>query len=116
MSSIKITPFLLILLFFMFLGCNKTENKTTENTDNKQNVTQTSGKVKNVVIQCSGMSCTGCENTIKSNVKKIEGVKEVIADYNTNIVKASYESDKTNVKAIENAITNAGYKVESVKE
>lgn len=38
-----------------------------------------------------------------------------MADHKTNTVKASYDPGKTNTEAIKDAITAAGYKVESVK-
>ncbi|MCI0448661.1 MAG: cation transporter [Chlorobi bacterium] len=82
------------------------ENKNAENQ---------SAKIRTVEIQCSGMTCTGCENSIKSKVKKLGGVKEVIADFKTNTVKATFDGKQTNVEAIKSAITDAGYDVVSVK-
>jgi copper chaperone len=61
------------------------------------------------------MTCTGCETSVKGKVKQINGVKDVIADYKTNVVKASYDPAKTNVDAIKAAIADAGFNVESVK-
>jgi copper chaperone CopZ len=114
-----------VLSITLAAGCGKSDNKTTaENNDSPQTTTsdQTGGKDiqvtandKSVEIQCSGMTCTGCENTIKSKVKKVNGVKEVTADHNTNIVKAAFDPGKTNTDAIKEAITAAGYKVESIK-
>lgn len=121
--KLKFLGISVILGAFLIAGCGKTENKTSENTD-KQTTTeqksenktlQVSGNDKAVEIQCSGMTCTGCENTIKSKVKKVEGVKDVMADFKTNTVKASYDPGKTNPDAIKEAISAAGYKVESVK-
>ncbi|MBN8583492.1 MAG: heavy-metal-associated domain-containing protein [Ignavibacteria bacterium] len=91
----------------------KTENKTDQNSDNK--TLQVSANDKAVEIKTNGMTCTGCENTIKSKVKKVDGVKDVIADFKSQTVKASFDPGKTNPDAIKDAITSAGYKVESVK-
>ncbi len=115
----KTAGFLMILAFVAAMGCGKSDNKTTtENKDSKQNsqVTQVSGKEKSVVIQCSGMTCEGCKQTIENKVKKIDGIKAVNADFNTNIVKATFDDGKTNLDAIKTAIVAAGYGVESVKE
>ena len=131
MKSI-LTSLILILTAAFFISCGKSDNKTTtENNDTKSeqksdnksgdnksgdNTTlQVSANDKAVEIQCSGMTCTGCENTIKGKVKKVDGVKDVIADHKTNVVKASYDPGKTNPDAIKGAIESAGYKVESVK-
>ncbi len=110
--------------FTMFItGCNKSDKQTSENKD-KQTTEQKSGDNKNlqttagdksVEMHTSGMTCTGCEQTLKSKVKKVDGVKDVIADHKTNTVKASYDPAKTNPDAIKEAITAAGYNVESVK-
>ncbi|MEO8514612.1 MAG: cation transporter [Ignavibacteria bacterium] len=121
----KLASFIAIITAIFVIGCGKSDNKTT--TDNKnENSNKTEQKSdskstevlatdKSVEIQCSGMTCTGCENTIKSKVKKVDGVKQVNADFNTNVVKASFDPAKTNTDAIKEAITAAGYKVESVK-
>ncbi len=122
----KLTSLIAILTAVFVIGCGKSDNKnTSENkSDNNPSTTEqksdnktleVSASDKTVEIQCSGMTCTGCENTIKAKVKKVEGVKDVIADFNTNVVKASFDSAKTNADAIKEAITSAGYKVESVK-
>ena len=123
--KLKFLALTVILGAFLIIGCGKdkpAENKSNENKD-KQTTEQksdnktleVSGNDKAVEIQCSGMTCTGCENTIKSKVKKVEGVKDVMADFKTNTVKASYDPGKTNPDAIKEAISAAGYKVESVK-
>ena len=126
----KISAFLVILMSIVILGCGKSdnkmessgdnndktqksENKTDETSDNK--TLQVSANDKAVEIKTNGMTCTGCENTIKTKVKKVDGVKDVIADFKSNIVKASFDPGKTNPDAIKEAITSAGYKVESVK-
>lgn len=69
------------------------------------------GEYKTVEIKTEGMSCSHCENTVKSSISKLDGIKEVIADAKTNIAKVTYDESKTNIKAIENAITDAGYGV-----
>ncbi len=107
------------------IGCGKTDEKTTENKSdskttnteqkNESKTLEVSATDKSVEIQTKGMTCTGCENTIKSKVKKVDGVKDVIADFKSNTVKASFDPSKTNPDAIKEAITSAGYKVESVK-
>jgi copper chaperone len=113
-----------LMLFAAFLaGCGKSDNKQTESKNQNQTTTsdqkttelQVSGDDKAVTIQCSGMTCTGCETSVKGKVKQINGVKDVIADYKTNVVKASYDPAKTNVDAIKAAIADAGFNVESVK-
>ena len=47
-------------------------------------------------IKVKGMVCNGCENRVKNVLKTIDGVKEVNADYNQEIVtiKTNLEIDK----------------------
>lgn len=122
----KLISFITILTAVFVIGCGKSDNKSsTENkTDSKTTNTEqknesktleVSANDKAVEIHTTGMTCTGCENTIKSKVKKVEGVKDVMADFKSNTVKASFDPAKTNPDAIKEAITSAGYKVESVK-
>ncbi|HRE12177.1 MAG TPA: cation transporter [Ignavibacteria bacterium] len=129
--KIKLTLILVIAVSvsLMSIGCGKSENKTDGSTDKKDNTTQSENKTeqssgnttlqvsandKAVEIKTNGMTCTGCENTIKTKVKKVDGVKDVIADFKSNTVKASFDPGKTNPDAIKEAITSAGYKVESI--
>lgn len=120
----KLTVLAAIMVTVFVIGCGKSDDKTTELQNEKQTTTsdqtggtnlQVSGTDKSVEIKCAGMTCTGCENTIKTKVKKVDGVKDVIADFKSNTVKASFDPGKTNPDAIKEAITAAGYKVESVK-
>lgn len=107
-----------ILVFALFIvSCGKKDDpKTTgENKSAGEQNQQVLASDKSIEIHTSGMTCVGCENTIKGKVKKIDGVKEVNADHKTNVVKASYDPGKTNPDAIKEAITSAGYKVESIK-
>ncbi len=122
----KLFSIVALMTAVLIFGCGKSDDKTT--TENKTESKTTNSEQKNdsktlevsatdkaVEIHTSGMTCTGCENTIKSKVKKVEGVKDVMADFKSNTVKTSFDPAKTNPDAIKEAITSAGYKVESVK-
>jgi copper chaperone CopZ len=110
-----ITIILAVIFTVFIIGCGKSDKQTSEQKSGDDKTLQTSGSDKSVEIHTSGMTCTGCESTVKSKVKKVEGVKDVMADFKTNTVKASYDPGKTNPDAIKEAITAAGYKVESIK-
>lgn len=120
----KISILAAVLFTVFIIGCGKSDKQTTEQKNDKPSTDQNggidnknlqvSGSDKSVEIHTSGMTCTGCESTIKGKVKKVDGVKDVIADHKSNTVKASYDPSKTNPDAIKEAITSAGYKVESI--
>jgi len=134
---------LILALFASFYGCGKQDNQTSQDngknttqqtvkeensqtdvqqTDNKQSNTKetskmnNSGDYKTVEIKTKGMSCSHCENSIKTEINKLPDIKEVIADAGTNTVKVTYSPGKTDVKSIENAIDIAGYEVVEVKQ
>jgi copper chaperone CopZ len=96
----------IFLLAIILIGCGKQDNKTSEQTDTDVNVNR-----QQISIQTSGMTCTGCEKTIKSKVKKINGVIEVNADHTTGVVNCEYDANITNPDAIKDAITSSGYKI-----
>lgn len=132
MKKLYLLTFIGLLL--IAFGCSKTESdKTTGNNENteRQNVKEEAkqtdnhqtktkentsmnnqGEYKTVEIKTKGMFCSHCENTVKTSISKLDGIKEVIADAKTNTAKVTYDESKTDIKAIENAITDAGYGVE----
>ena len=123
-----------ILALFVFLyGCGEQDTQTSNEENNKTDVQQSdnkqsdnkqsnntnmniTGDYKTVEIKTKGMSCSHCENSIKTEINKLQDIKEVIADASTNTVKVTYTPGKTDVKAIENAIDIAGYEVVEVKQ
>lgn len=93
---IKITAILLLLLFV-----------TAVNSDTRSNP-----KLKTVVINTYGMHCTGCEETIEAEIKKLDGIESVKADHVNNRVTVKYNNTKTNLAGIKAAIKTAGYRLE----
>lgn len=96
----------MIILLFGFISCGK---KTTNESsgDNK-----TAGKIETVEYKSEKMHCTGCEETISGELKKIDGVKEVKADSKLKFVKVTFDDGKTDKDAIAKAIIAAGYDAE----
>jgi copper chaperone len=91
------------------------ETKSGINQSDKKEITNTD-KMKNIEIKTKGMSCSHCENSVKTEIGKLGGIKEVTADAKTNIVKVTFDAGKTDIKAIEQAIDEAGYEVVEVNE
>jgi len=61
-----------------------------------------------------GMTCGGCEEMIKSKVKKVNGVVNVSASYKTGNVEVE-ATERTNPELIKRAIEDARYKVLKVE-
>ncbi|MBD3609419.1 MAG: mercury resistance system periplasmic binding protein MerP [Gammaproteobacteria bacterium] len=64
---------------------------------------------KTVTLDVPGMTCQFCPITIRKALKKVDGVIEAKADYDSKTATVTYNPDKTNVQALTNATANAGY-------
>jgi copper chaperone CopZ len=58
-----------------------------------------------------GMTCTGCENHVKSEVNKLDGILSVKASFKEGITIVKYDRTKVSEEQIINAINSTGYKV-----
>lgn len=58
-------------------------------------------------IKVEGMTCSHCEASITSNLSKLEGIEEVVADKNTSQVKI--RGSKINYTEIERIVSDLGY-------
>ncbi len=65
-----------------------------------------------VVLNVNGMKCGGCESNIKETLSAIEGVESVSASHKENTVEVTYDASTTDLDAIKQAITGAGFEVE----
>ncbi len=62
-------------------------------------------------VSIGGMTCTGCEETIQSNVGKLEGIKSVKASFKTGEAVIEYLPGVVDTAKIREAITASGYTV-----
>ncbi len=99
--------FLLILLVVpaLFLACNNNQGKAG---DSK---TTGAAALKTIEVKVEGMSCTSCENTIQESVQKLPGISSVKADHQAKKTTVTYDTTKTNVASIKEAIGKCGYQV-----
>lgn len=58
-----------------------------------------------------GMTCTGCEKHVKSEVNKLDGILSVKASYEEGNTTVKYDSTKVTEEQIVKAINSTGYKV-----
>ena len=95
----------ILVLAFAAYACNqgKTEGETAK--------TITTAAIKTIKLGVEGMSCEGCEQTIREEVGKIEGVSEVTASHVNKFATISFDTTLTTVSAVSDAITAAGYEV-----
>jgi len=62
-----------------------------------------------IVLNVDGMSCAHCKSNIETNLRKIEGIKFVNADFINGYV--SVEGDNLDLTQIKNIINGIGYTV-----
>ncbi len=96
--------FFVLLVAAIIAGCS---GKSTS-TDNASEAS-TAVANKTITLAVEGMTCTGCEGTVKENVEKIAGVVSVKASHLDSTAVVSFDSTQTSIAAIEAAVTEAGY-------
>jgi len=62
-----------------------------------------------VKLQVAGMSCFTCPYQVKSALKRVEGVVTATASLETHEAEVTYDDAVTNVAALTQATTNAGF-------
>ena len=67
--------------------------------------------MKKVEYKVVGMTCSGCENSVKRVVSKIDGVESVEANHKLNQVVVSAD-DLVSEQEIANRISKLGYQVD----
>jgi copper chaperone CopZ len=67
--------------------------------------------MKKVDLKVYGMSCTGCENSIKRVLSKLLGVNEVIADSKIMKVEIEFDDSRLSLDTIIQKIEDLGFKV-----
>jgi len=104
-QSIMKNLFFIALIAAFIAGC---AGKSTS-TDNSAQATTTAVANKTVTLAIEGMTCTGCENTVQESVTKIAGVTEIKASHLDSTAVVSFDTTKTSIAAIGEAVTEAGY-------
>ncbi len=66
-------------------------------------------KDKEMVLNVSGMMCGVCENKVSTELKKLEGVKEIKASHSDGKVKLVLTSDHASDEEIIKAVKEAGF-------
>jgi len=80
--------------------------------DNKKEVVVVSqSDIQTVKFNVQGMTCAGCEETIKHAVNELDGILDVIPSYENENTEVKFDKTKTSKAAIEKAINSTGYKV-----
>lgn len=78
---------------------------------NKEIVYVQQGNVVDEAFVVEGMTCTGCEYHVQSEVNKLDGIVSVKASYGAGNTIVKYDRTKVSEEQIIKAINSTGYKV-----
>ena len=71
--------------------------------------------IKTVVFTTNPiMHCANCENKIKTNLRFVKGVKDILTNVSEQRVTVSYDADKTSSETLQKAFTKFGYEAKVV--
>lgn len=105
-----VTVFAIIMLAFpyyssIFYPDNKKEVVIVDQSD-----------IQTVNFNIEGMTCAGCEESIKHAINKLNGITNFQVSYENGNTIIEFDKTKTNEMEIEKAINATGYKVTDKKE
>ncbi|TDT63655.1 heavy metal translocating P-type ATPase [Fonticella tunisiensis] len=69
-----------------------------------------SNSIREIIIPISGMTCASCAKAIERSINKLQGINKVSVNFATEKAKVVYDSTKTRISEIKDAIAKAGYK------
>lgn len=104
-----VTAFAIIMLAFPYYSRIFYPNK------DKQVIIVDKSNIKRVEFKISGMTCTGCEEHVKHEVNKLNGIVESKVSYEDGNAIIDFDKSETNKTEIEIAINSTGYKVTDIK-
>ncbi len=110
----KIKLLLIPAFLFTFACQNAPKQEAEQVQENTEEVVL--ANAQKVEISIEGMTCTGCENTIKNTIGKFEGVYSTDADFEKGIAVLEMDSTKVDLSKIEEAINEVGYKATGHKK
>jgi mercuric ion transport protein len=82
----------------------------------KQIIVVDKSNIKKVEFKISGMTCTGCEETLNHEINKLTGILSSKASYEEGNTIVEFDNSKTNTTEIEKAINSTGYSVTDKRE
>jgi copper chaperone CopZ len=105
-----VTAFAIIMLAFPYYS-----GIFYANTE-KQIIVVDKSDIKTTEFTISGMTCASCEEHVKHEVNKLNGIVDTKASYENGNAIIEFDESKSNETEIEKAINSTGYKVTDKKE
>jgi len=64
---------------------------------------------KTITLAVKNMYCAACPHTVKASLEAVSGVGKIAVSYKDKTAIVTFDDSKTDVKALTDATTNAGY-------
>lgn len=101
----------------LMLGCKSKDTLPSSGAQSSNSALSSSQTIKtapSMTIKVSGMTCTGCEQTIKSALSSLEGVQSVQANHKTGMIQIQTLGDPSKIKGpVMMALAKTDYVVEN---
>lgn len=98
------------LLFVVFGAACRRESQAAAQTAAAQTSADQPGTMRTVTIPVDGMICQVCAGTVKSALKKVDGVNDAEISLEKRSAVVHYDERKVNVEALTRAVKDAGFK------
>jgi copper chaperone CopZ len=104
---------IILLLCIVTIGMAACKTNTTDTNTEKAtaDVIVNPDALIQMDIIVSGMTCTGCENTINSGLTELKGVVDVESSFEVGKTIVTYDSTLTNMDNISKVIADKGYSI-----
>jgi Cu+-exporting ATPase len=90
-------------LSLIFLACSPRQPQVEKEA--------TSAQLVEMELEIKGMHCDDCEKSIQKGVGELPGIDSISANYEDSTAYVRFDSTKTNLKQIAEAIAKRGYQV-----
>jgi len=96
------------VFFIAFISIALSACSPKQHSAGKENVPEAMVEVN---LKIAGMTCDDCETSIKKGVTELAGIDSIGANYEDSTAFVRFDSSKTNLKEISEAIAHRGYEV-----
>lgn len=102
--------FLTISISLMFATLLLSSCGNRAGADDKGDAKKENSVTEKITLDIKGMTCSGCEYSVESALKKVEGVTVVDADYENANAVVEYDPKVVTVEKMVEAVNKTGYK------
>ena len=95
-------------LFIAIIGTSLTACSPKQHSGGKDNTPEALVEVN---LKIAGMTCDHCETSIQTGVTELAGIDSISANHEDSTAFVRFDSNKTNLKEISEAIAKRGFEV-----